>query len=170
MGFDPALVSDMIAFDKPVVGVIYPKRTGDLDPYCDACSKGRVGRSRYSSGTRFYLPASCRPNAETGEGISGSRGCGTGLLLIRRDCITQMLKKLPELIDRRSRFPKITEKELNRLIRAFDNLHVDGKRLSEDYSFCHRWRRLCGGEIWANVNHTIAHVGLRHFDAKFIRS
>jgi hypothetical protein len=32
-------------------------------------------------------------------------------------------------------------------------------RLSEDMSFCYRWIEQCGGEIWANVNHRISHVG-----------
>jgi hypothetical protein len=26
-------------------------------------------------------------------------------------------------------------------------------------SFCYRWINQCGGEIWANVNHRISHVG-----------
>ena len=94
-------------------------------------------------------------------------GCGTGLLLIRRDCIEEMLKKLPNLSDHRSHIPITTEGKLSRLIRAFQNLSVDGRRLSEDFSFCHRWRRLCGGEVWANVKHPITHVGLQHFNAKF---
>jgi hypothetical protein len=33
----------------------------------------------------------------------------------------------------------------------------DDYRLSEDFSFCERWRAC--GEIWANVNHEISHVG-----------
>jgi hypothetical protein len=35
----------------------------------------------------------------------------------------------------------------------------DGTRLSEDYSFCERWRSLAGNEIWAAVDEPIGHVG-----------
>jgi hypothetical protein len=37
----------------------------------------------------------------------------------------------------------------------------EGRRLSmsEDASFCYRWIELCGGEIWAAINHRISHVG-----------
>jgi hypothetical protein len=57
---------------------------------------------------------------------------------------------------------------LPRLIRAFDPLvREDGARLSEDFAFCHRWRTLCGGEVWASVAHQITHVGLHHFAARY---
>jgi hypothetical protein len=167
MGFEPALVSDMVAFDKPVVGVIYPKRTIDIDRIVTLAAKGVPAEVAITRGHDFiYRPlAGQTPRQE--RGFLEVEGCGTGLLLIRRDCIVQMLKKLPELVDSRSKIPKLIGKNISRLIRAFDNLHVDGRRLSEDYSFCHRWRRLCGGEIWANVTHVITHIGLRRFDAKF---
>jgi hypothetical protein len=59
-------------------------------------------------------------------------------------------------------------KALPRLIRAFDPVvRSDGARLSEDFAFCHRWRTLCGGEVWASVAHRITHVGLHHFAARF---
>src|SRR5258705_2305761 len=51
---------------------------------------------------------------------------------------------------------------LTRLIRAFDPVAVDGARLSEDFSFCHRWRQ-CGGQIWADTAPAITPVGLYRF-------
>jgi len=45
------------------------------------------------------------------------------------------------------------------LIRAFYTFFDDrGVKLSEDLAFCERWRR-CVGEVWANVNHLIGHIG-----------
>jgi hypothetical protein len=35
----------------------------------------------------------------------------------------------------------------------------DGHRLSEDYSFCKKWID-CGGEIWANVDEFVEHIGM----------
>ena len=43
---------------------------------------------------------------------------------------------------------------------------VKGARLSEDYSFCHRWRQ-CGGEVWANISHPITHVGLHRYAGRY---
>ncbi len=31
--------------------------------------------------------------------------------------------------------------------------------LSEDLSFCERWTKMCGGEVWSLVNHEIGHIG-----------
>ena len=39
----------------------------------------------------------------------------------------------------------------------------DGKRkLSEDYSFCQRWRDI-GGQVWADPNIKMGHIGLKTF-------
>ena len=71
-----------------------------------------------------------------------------------------MLAKMPELSDPipSSLAEATPDMKLNRIIRVFDKIRDGGMRLSEDMAFCHRWRQ-CGGEIWANVNHKISHVG-----------
>jgi len=35
----------------------------------------------------------------------------------------------------------------------------DGMEIPEDFSFCLRWRELCGGDVWALVGEDISHVG-----------
>jgi hypothetical protein len=40
-------------------------------------------------------------------------------------------------------------------------------RLSEDYSFCHRWRNLYKGEVWVRVGHAITHMGLQEFKSRY---
>ncbi len=39
-------------------------------------------------------------------------------------------------------------------------------KLSEDLAFCERWR-LCGGEVWANVNHLIGHIGPYNYAIRY---
>jgi hypothetical protein len=49
--------------------------------------------------------------------------------------------------------------ELPHLLRPFSPVKLpSGGELSEDLSFCWRWRQ-CGGDVWANVRHPIGHVG-----------
>ncbi|PZQ57372.1 MAG: hypothetical protein DI570_19750 [Phenylobacterium zucineum] len=38
-----------------------------------------------------------------------------------------------------------------------------GEYLSEDYTFCHRWRAI-GGEIWLDLQSRLAHVGAFEFE------
>jgi hypothetical protein len=165
MGFEPQLVLDMLAFDKPIVGAIYPKRQVDLERVAKLAAAGNSAESAVSKAHEFVV--SKPDHASAVSGFIKVDGCGAGLLLVRRSCIKTMLERLPELSDEGAKKTSPVAKDLDRLIRAFDPLVIDGARLSEDFSFCYRWRRHCGGEVWANVAHEIVHVGLKRFKARY---
>ena len=74
---------------------------------------------------------------------------------------------MPQVSDDKAKTASPLAKNLDRLIRAFDELYVDGLRLSEDFSFCHRWRHGCNGQVWANITHQISHVGLQQFRGSY---
>ena len=167
MGFPAKLVTDMLALGKPVVGVIAPKRQIDLKRVADlARSEPDTGRA-IAKAHEFVirrLPSAGMPRS----GFVQVEACGAGILLIERSCIAALLRRAPEMSDEASKGRTPLTRELPRLIRAFDPVvREDGARLSEDFAFCHRWRGLCGGEIWANVAHQITHVGLHHFAARY---
>jgi hypothetical protein len=167
MGFPAKLVTDMLAIGKPVVGVIYPKRQIDLKRVADlARSEPDTGRAIAKA---HQFVARRLPSAGSARtGFIEVEACGAGVLLIERGCIEALLRKAPKLSDEAGKGRTPLTKDLPRLIRAFDPLvKDDGGRLSEDYAFCHRWRSLCGGEVWANVAHEITHVGLHHFAARY---
>jgi hypothetical protein len=44
----------------------------------------------------------------------------------------------------------------------------DGDSLSEDHSFCKRWRSIPGNEIWAVVDEPIGHVGDMVYNAPYL--
>ena len=44
----------------------------------------------------------------------------------------------------------------------------NGVRLSEDYSFCKRWRGLPDHEIWAVIDESIGHVGEMIYRAPYL--
>jgi hypothetical protein len=93
-------------------------------------------------------------------------GCGAGVLLIARTAIETMLMKMPELSDPGAKTNSPLAANLDRLIRAFEPLRVNGARLSEDFSFCHRWNA-CGGEVWVNTAHEVEHIGLHRFKGRY---
>jgi hypothetical protein len=165
MGFDPQLVVDMVALDKPVAGVVYPKRQIDLERLTRLVTEGESPPRAINRAHEFIL----RRNARSGpvnKGFIEVDGIGAGVLLIRRDCVEAMLGKMPELSDTSAKKTSPLAKNLDRLIRAFEPLFVDTGRLSEDLAFCHRWRQ-CGGEIWANVTHEITHIGLHRYKGSY---
>jgi hypothetical protein len=168
MGYPPELVVEMVQLRKPVVGVVAPKRHVDLNRLTNLAAKGEKAERAIASSHQFLV----RPLRQGGkprivDGFMEVAGCGAGILLIERSCIRAMLAKMPELSDTGAKTSAPVAKTLDRLIRAFDPLTLDGARLSEDFSFCHRWRNICGGEIWANISHEITHVGLHHFTGRY---
>jgi hypothetical protein len=44
-----------------------------------------------------------------------------------------------------------------------------GEYLSEDYAFCRRWRDL-GGEVWADIENPLTHVGHATYSGAVIQA
>jgi hypothetical protein len=158
MGFPYHFFRAMLALREDVVGALYPKRSLDLeaihraghlsfgDAYQKACTYigGPPGRSHSRDDSFFEVPR-----------------CGTGILLISRSCVEQLLLADPGLLDARRHqgFALFDQKLPGGVIALFDKMVVDGKELSEDFSFCERWRSLCTGSIWASKPAGIEHAG-----------
>lgn len=151
MGFQPQLIRDMAKFDKPLTGVFYARRQ---------MPASIVGAALDPEHTLADV---------TRDGFLKANYIGGGVMLISRKMIDEMLEKMPQLIDA---LPGVlaaaSPLPLTRLIRAFDPILKDDRRLSEDVSFCARWRENCGGEIWANVNHKISHIGPFDFHMRYM--
>jgi|SRR5882672_1249439 len=151
MGFDPNLVLDMVLFSEPIVGTLYRHR--------------REPTTWVGSGLGG-------PITQRRGGFIEVEGVGGGVLLIRRDVVTTMLQAMPQLVDTRiafhPAFDTIKQAGANRLIRAFEKLDIPDRGLiSEDLAFCFRWRQ-CGGQVWANVNHRISHVGPYDYAGRYL--
>jgi hypothetical protein len=150
MGFPPELVIDMLLFDEPIVGSIYPQRKHPL--------------SWAGSGTGETM-AERRGNFMRVEGV------GMGCTLIKREAITKMLEHYPEIVDTRIEMHPagqvLKDAGTHRLIRAFDCMDIPRGRVSEDLSFCLRWNQL-GGQVWAAIGHRISHVGPFDFGACYL--
>lgn len=139
MGFMPDVVIDMLLFDEPVVGALYPKKTYPVQ-----------------------WAVSGLENPETRGPFLEVEGLGCGCFLIRRDAIATMIEKMPHIVDERVNAigHEFMQKEgFNRLIRAFNCIEDEKKgRVSEDISFCRRVRE-CGMKVWAATHHKMVHVG-----------
>lgn len=165
MGFSQQLIADMLAFKKPLVGVVSPKRQVDIERIMEAVKNGEDDKRALSAGMDFILRPLPGKQHSVQNWFMPVEGCGAGIMLIERSCVAKMIEKDPNLIDTKSR--SALTKNLDRMIRGFDSLQVKGTRLSEDYAFCYRWREQCGGEVWVNIGHEITHVGLKHFTGRF---
>lgn len=144
MAFPPELVLDMLTFNQPVVGAMYPKRTLPLE-----------------------FAGSGPKDAPSRGGFLRVDGVGMGVTLIRRDAIEIMIEKMPEIIDEKVEgIRNIFGAEIQRVIRAFEPVYGPRGKMSEDFSFCERWRS-CGGEVWAACHHPIKHLGTYAYEGCF---
>jgi hypothetical protein len=151
MGFSPEVVLDMLLLDEPLVGAIYAQR--------------RLPQSWAGSGTG-------QPNVPRRGNFMVVEGVGMGCTLIRRDCVANILAKMPQLVDTRIALHPACEMMraagANRLIRAFEKLDLPDRGIvSEDLSFCIRHRQ-CGGEVWASIGHKFSHVGPYDYAGRYL--
>lgn len=167
MGFPAELVLDMVDFGRPVVGVVYPKRQIDLERVAELAAAGEPAKRAIARGHSYIVRKKRGLSiASPHAGFMQVDGCGAGVLLIARTAIETMLMKMPELSDPEAKSNSPLAANLDRLIRAFEPLRVNDARLSEDFSFCHRWNA-CGGEVWVNTAHDIEHIGLHRFRGRY---
>lgn len=155
MGFPSQLISEMLALNEEVVGVAYPKRSIDLEKLHSL--NNQSFKKAYAQASSFIgYPSEPHPRNPAFRKV---QGCGTGILLISRECINRMLQRCPEIIDR-TRFKRLPfGAKFSTFLTPFNKIELDDRELSEDFSFCQRWTKDCGGSIYANVTHDIEHVG-----------
>src|SRR5262245_21336156 len=83
MGFEPQLILDMIDFDQPVVGSIYPKRIIDLGRFAKEIAAGQ-SVDKANAAAHDYVVRKPRPRSTAQNGFLEVEGCGTGIFLIQR--------------------------------------------------------------------------------------
>ncbi len=155
--FQPARVLRMIEFDQDVVAGMYPLKLRDWS--AEAIARVRAGEGLETAALRYVgLP---HPDGEREErgGFVTADYAGTGFMLIRRSAFTRMMQAYPEL-----RFAaahdRATENPSPHQYALFDCMIEPETRhyLSEDYTFCRRWRDI-GGQIWLDTQGPLVHSG-----------
>jgi hypothetical protein len=138
VGFNPESVYKLIAHDKDVVGGIYPKKTFEPD--------------------YVFNPS---PDANREGDLIEVEDIGTGFLLIKREVIQKMFDSFPNLKHRNN--INIGNEAEPFMYALFDtDIDDQGNYLSEDYTFCKRWREL-GGKIYADTSIPLTHTGYYSF-------
>ncbi len=122
-------------------------------------------------------PAKGLPREWVGSGIEGAEyrpgfieceGTGGGLLLIQRDAVTKMIEVYPDQVGQYMVIGDFAATGAKRTLRFFDNIYGEKGKVSEDISFCRRWRE-AGGRVWASVGYEMQHVGPFVFSGCFAK-
>ena len=163
MGFSSSMINRMIALKKDVVGVVSPKRQIDLRRLH---SEQNVDfETALARSVKFALNPAKKKNER--DGFIEVNSCGTGILLISRECITKMADCCPEIIDKTTYKNVPFAGDFEAFLTPFNKITAESKSLSEDFSFCYRWVNQCNGKIFANIDSNIKHVGTHIVESRY---
>ena len=135
--FNPTDIVKLVGHDKDIVGGIYPQKT--LPP---------------------KMVVNTLDNAKTEGDLVEVGTLGTGFMLVKRGVFEQMIQAgaTPYGDD-----IGLSDVENNNQYDFFNcTIDSNGRYLTEDWSFCRKWREL-GGAIWADTSVALAHVGYYRF-------
>jgi hypothetical protein len=136
--FQPESIFQMIAYDKDVIGGLYPKKALPIN----------------------YV-INLKPTVTVQGDIYTVDTMGTGFLLFKRHVYEKLIAAHPE-----SKYVDDIGlgKQYEPMMYAIFDCVIDerGHYLSEDWTFCRRWQAI-GGEIWAHSKTLLNHVGHYEF-------
>lgn len=143
------LFRDFIEFNKPVMGCFYARRQWPAVP---------VGRTTHDDA----MPS------DMVKGFLKVEGVGGGVLMISREAVKNIIENQPEVVKTgmRGHPGAKTLAQSGCLLQLFNPMVVGDEEFSEDIAFCHR-HRMAGGEVWANVNHMIGHIGPYNYAIRY---
>ena len=132
--FNPTDVVKLLTHDKDIVGGIYPQKTLPPKMVVNTIDNGKREGNLIEVGT-----------------------IGTGFMPIKRTVFEKLIEE--------GATPYNDQMELiNNNQYDFFQCTIDsrGRYLTEDWSFCRRWRQV-GGEVWADLDIALEHVGYFRF-------
>ena len=135
--FNPQDIVKLINHDKDIVGGIYPQKTLPPKMVVNTLNNGEHEGDLIEVGT-----------------------LGTGFMLIKRSVFEKMIEEgATPYVDAIGLSPKEDSNQYDFFQCTIDS---NGRYLTEDWSFCRRWRQL-GGKIWADTTIGLTHVGYFRF-------
>jgi hypothetical protein len=170
MSFEPDAVVDLLRANKPVIGAICPKRSIDLKRVYEAGLAGRSFTDALSSGLTFVTQHLKQDSLKVDGGLIQVGGIGMGVTLIRKDALTTMVERKVVTTYLANHGEKPDDFGNTEIHGFFDQIYDEEQKsmLSEDLSFCHRWTKQCGGEVWATVDRKIGHIGMHIYAGAYI--
>jgi hypothetical protein len=170
MGFEPEHFARMLAFDADVVAGAYPVKNIDWSKAARAHSSGSTTAEELRTAGLHYVgvprpPAEC----EVRDGFVTADYVGTGFMLIRRGALERMIGAYPETKYQIMHTYPAPARQSDHLYGLFDCMIEPTTRayLSEDFTFCHRWRAI-GGAIWLDTRSRLKHVGSYEFQGSTV--
>jgi hypothetical protein len=171
MSFDGHVVCRLIRCDKPVVAAAYSQRRMDLEAYARASRNPELTEAdRFALAMKYTLQPEPEPGTRQVKVIDGM--CRVNRIALGSSVIQRKAFETLIATGMARLLPDASAESIGLKGPCYDFFSEmtleDGTRLSEDYSFCKRWRSLAGNEIWAAVDEPIGHVGDMIYGAPYL--
>jgi hypothetical protein len=164
IGFDPEQVHRLLALEEEVVAGMYPVKVIDWAKMRAAAGASTTEEELRESGLHFVGVPCAGSEREERSGFVTGVYAGTGFMMIKRSAIDRMIAAYPETRYRVLHTAPAPAHPSPHLYNLFDCMiePETGAYLSEDFTFCHRFRRI-GGKIWLDTESRLRHVGVMEF-------
>jgi hypothetical protein len=166
MAFRPSALLRMLSANRPVIGAISVRKKLDLLAMLDDARKADTqdpAWKRKVISRRMIFSGDPLDTVSVEGGIARFNAIGMAVTLIETTALRRMVEDLA--LKPLAPFAQATKYPLY----GFFNRTTDpaGKLLSEDFSFCARWRA-CGGDIWVLLDEPILHAGTYVYGGNYL--
>ena len=168
IGFKPQTVFRLLDAGHEVAGAVYPLKHIDWEKARAAAKAGVEDIQAASLGYVVRFLPTPDKSVHVEEGFAKVSYAGTGFLMIRREALQKLVDAHPEL---KAGMGDMADGRTQEAVMVFETMiePETGRYLSEDYAFCRRWRDL-GGEIWADFEARLTHVGHAAYTGSLIQA
>ena len=142
--FRPEDVLAMMSFDKELICAPYPKKHISWDVIIAAIKAGIEDIPTLERLVGEYVFTTLDERGPVDKIVKVAEA-GTGLMLIKREVFAKMRAAFPE-----NAYISDASRDIGKEKQMFAYFRTgifDGRYLSEDYYFCHKWREM-GGDVW----------------------
>ncbi len=162
--FPAEALGRMLDMDQDIVAGMYPLKVIHWPQVAERAST--MPPQAMAQAGLNYVGIPCKDDAkEEKDGFVTGDYAGTGFMLIKREAAQKMAAAYPETKYKQAQTYPPPKTQSQNLYNLFDCI-VDpdtGTYLSEDFTFCRRWRQL-GGKIWLDTQTKLSHIGSFTFE------
>ena len=164
IAFPPQAIARMIAYDKDIVGGVYPRKSIAWDTLLENVKKGdfkQIQQKALGYNINFSHPQSIQME----KGFVEVLDTATGFMLIKKQVFYKLQKAYPYLKYTSDQIINGAKFKSDNCYAFFDCI-IDEKSnryLSEDYAFCRLWQKI-GGKIYADLMTPLNHYGTYNFE------
>jgi len=164
IGFAPDDFQRLLALDEDLAAGRYPLKVRDWPRITELAKTAAPGVRLESLGLRYVGEPCPIAELETKAGFVTGVFAGTGFMMIKRRALERMIAAYPGAKYNDSLTLPSPKQPSAHLYNLFDCM-IDpetGTYLSEDFTFCRRWRAL-GEKLWLDTQSALTHVGSQEF-------